>query len=875
LILNSNELRKLFLQFFAEKGHTIRPSSSLIPDDASLLFTVAGMVPFKNHFLGKIPLTYTRAASSQKCIRTNDIDNVGRTRRHHTFFEMLGNFSFGDYFKEEAIRWGWEFLTEAVKLPKDRLYVTVYLDDNEAYDIWNKKMKLSEDRIFRLGKDTNFWEMGPVGPCGYCSEIYFDFEGGKKDRVTAEDIEKNDDRFLEVWNLVFTQFDKQPDGTLGPLKQKNIDTGMGLERLAAVSQGVFSNFETDLFMPLIKDVADKAATVYGKNPNSDVSLRVISDHARAVTFLIGDGVLPSNEGRGYVLRRLIRRAVRHGRLLGFKETFLYKIVPAVLHIMGEAYPETAQRKEYITQIIKLEEEKFQETMDKGIEILNQEVETLRKSGGTLLSGDVVFKLYDTFGFPIEITEEILKENNMTADTAGFRKNMEAQREAAKKAWKGVNVSASDTVPEEIIKNIPATKFIGYDSFEESGCRVLAIIKDRKKIASLENGQEAQVILDKTPCYGEGGGQVGDQGTMTADGILADILDTQKTDDRFVHRVKLSKGSIKEGDQLKVSVNRESRAAIMKNHTGTHLLQAALRNILGPHVEQAGSYVGPDRLRFDFTHFAALTDEEVRKTEKMVNKWVQESIPVTVQVMTVNEAKNTGAMALFEEKYKGDARVVSVGDVSKELCAGTHLRNIGEIGLFKIISSASTAAGIRRIEALTGECSYAMVVENEDFIKELKGAFKTVDMKELEDKIKKLIRDHRELEKKVEEVKKAGILKDVDEYVKGAKIINGASVITLKFNDVEKDAVRELGDVLRGRLKNAVIVIASVNEGRLAFLSMVTDDLTARFDAAKIVKQVAAVCGGGGGGKKNMAEAGGKDLSKIDEALAEVEKAVKV
>jgi len=872
--LNSNELRKLFLDFFAERGATIVPSSSLIPDDATLLFTVAGMVPFKNYFRGTVPLPFTRAASSQKCIRTNDIDNVGRTRRHHTFFEMLGHFSFGDYFKEEAIKWIWEFLTETVKLPKDRLYVTVYTDDDAAYEIWNKKMKVPEERIFRLGKDTNFWEMGPVGPCGYCSEIYFDFEGGNKGKVTAQDIETNDDRFLEICNSVFTEFDKQPDGTLGPLKQKNIDFGMGLERLAVVSQGVFSNFETDLFMPIIKDVSDKAGTAYGKDPDTDVSLRVIADHARGVAFLIGDGVLPANEGRGYVLRRLVRRAVRHGRRLGFKKPFLYDVVPVVMRIMGEAYPDTAQRKDYIMQIIKLEEDKFQETMDKGIEILNQEIETLKKSGGKLLTGDIVFKLYDTFGFPIEITEEILAENSMSADKDGFKKNMEAQREAAKKAWKGVNVSAADTVPEDIIKNLPATVFTGYGAYEESSCKVLAIVKNKKKTVSLEQDEEAFVILDKTPCYGEGGGQVGDQGSFSKEGMLAEVKDTQKTDGRFVHSVKVLKGSIKEGDVIRASVNLESRASIMKNHTGTHLLQAALRSILGHHVEQAGSYVGPDRLRFDFTHFAPLTGEEVGKVEKMVNKWVQEAIPVGVEVMTVDEAKKTGAMALFEEKYKGDVRVVSVGDVSKELCAGTHLHNIGEIGLFKIVSSSSTAAGIRRIEALTGTGAYAMTVENENFINELKEVFKTTDIKELDDKIKKLIREHKELEKKVEDVKKAGIMKDVDGYIKSAKEINDVSVITLKFSDVEKDAVRQLGDVLREKMKKAVIVIASVNDGKISFLSMVTDDLTDRLDASKIIRKVAAICGGGGGGKKNMAEAGGKDVSKVDLALAEVENAVK-
>ncbi len=871
--MNSNELRKLFLQFFAERGHVIKPSSSLIPDDATLLFTVAGMVPFKNYFLSKVPLTFTRAATSQKCIRTNDIDNVGRTRRHHTFFEMLGNFSFGDYFKEEAIKFHWEFLTEVVKIPKDRLYVTVYLEDNDAYDIWTQKMKIPADRIFRLGKDTNFWEMGTVGPCGYCSEIYYDFEGGKKDVVTGRDIETNDDRFLEVCNLVFTEFDKRADGTLGALKQKNIDTGMGLERLAAVSQGVFSNFETDLFMPMIKDVAEKAATVYGKDPKTDISLRVIADHARGVTFLIGDGVLPSNEGRGYILRRLIRRAVRHGRTLGFRETFLYKVVPVVLHMMGEAYPETAQRKDYITQIIKLEEEKFQETMDKGLEILNQEIEMLMKSKTAILPGEVAFKLYDTFGFPIEITEEILNEFSMSTDKVKFKECMETQRETAKKAWKGMSVD-EHAVPEDVIKNLPVTKFTGYTGFSEDGCKVLAIVKGGKKIASAHDGDEVSILLDKTSFYGEGGGQMGDKGIITGPDVELEVIDTQKTDDRYIHRVKVIKGSVQEGNIVKTTVDMDKRSAIMKNHTGTHLLQAALRDILGSHVEQAGSYVGDDRLRFDFTHYAALSEHEVRLAEKMVNKWIQESVPVEVEVMSVEDAKNTGAMALFEEKYKGEVRVVSVGHISKELCAGTHLHNIGEIGLFKIVSSASTAAGIRRIEAITGDASYALVLENEGTIKELKTVFKTSDTNELKEKINKMLREFKELDKKVNEVKKAGMMKDVDEYIAQAKDVNGTKVITIRFTDADKEAVRALGDVLREKMKKTVIVIASTAGEKISFLAMVTDDITDKHDASKIVKRAAAICGGGGGGKKNMAEAGGKDASKIDEALLEVEKAVR-
>ncbi len=872
--MNSNELRKLFLGFFEERGHTIRPSASLIPSDPSLLFTVAGMVPFKDYFQGKVTLPYTRAASSQKCIRTNDIEQVGKTRRHHTFFEMLGNFSFGDYFKEDAIRWAWEFLTDVVKLPKDKLYITIYKDDDEAAGIWKNKMKIPEDRIFRLGKATNFWEMGPVGPCGYCSEIYFDLEGGETAKVTAHDIENNDDRFLEVWNLVFTQFDKKEDGTMSELKQKNIDTGMGLERLAAVSQRVYSNFETDLFMPIIKDVSDKSGVAYKKEKKSDVSLRVVADHARLVVFLTGDGILPSNEGRGYVLRRLIRRAVRHGRLLGLDETFLYKVVPVVVKAMADGYPELVRRKEYITQIIKTEEDKFQETMDKGIAILDEEIKKLKNAGAGAFPGETAFKLYDTFGFPVEITEEILTEAGLKLDMDKFNEFMERQREQAKKAWQGVNVEAMKFIPEELINRLAKTEFTGYEVFSEDKCKVLAIVKDSKEINEANEGQEVFIVLDKTPFYGESGGQIGDTGYFSNENARVEIIDTQKAEDIFLHRAKIVKGKISKQDTVKGEVDKERRKAIMKNHTGTHLLQAALRGILGQHVEQAGSYVGPDRLRFDFTHFAAISGPEIRDIEHTVNKWVQESLPVNVKVMNVEEAKQTGAMALFEEKYKGRVRVISVDDISKELCAGTHLKNIGEIGLFKIISSGSTAAGIRRIEALTGENAYNLTVQHEDFIGHLKEMFKLGEVSELKDRVEKMFSDFKNLEKKIGEISKNNILREADSFVSKAEEVDGVKLVNLKFENIDSKVTRELADILKSKLKKGVVFISVVKDDRVSFLCGVTNDLIDRIDASKIVKEIASVCEGGGGGRKDLAEAGGKNVSKLDAALKQLPSLIK-
>jgi len=859
----------MFLSFFAERGHTIRPSASLIPADPSLLFTVAGMVPFKDYFLGKVPLPYTRAASSQKCIRTNDIEQVGKTRRHQTFFEMLGNFSFGDYFKEDAIKWAWEFLTETVKLQKDKLYITIYLDDDEAFAIWKNKMKIPEDRIFRLGKATNFWEMGPVGPCGYCSEIYFDLEGGETAKVTAKDIEDNDDRFLEVWNLVFTQFDKKEDGTLAELKQKNIDTGMGLERLAAVSQMVYSNFETDLFMPIIKDVSDKSGVAYRIGKSSDVSIRVVADHARSVVFLTGDGILPSNEGRGYVLRRLIRRAVRHGRLLGLEEPFLYKVVPVVVKVMADGYPELVQRKEYITQIIKTEEDKFQETMDKGIAILDEEIKKLKNTGAGAFPGETAFKLYDTFGFPVEITEEILTEAGLKLDMNKFNEFMEKQREKAKKAWQGVNVEAMKLIPEELINRLPKTVFTGYESFSEDSCRVLAILKDAKEINEAAEGDEVYIVLDKTPFYGESGGQTGDWGIFSNSSAKAEVLDTQKAEDIFLHKAKIKKGTISKQDAIKADVDIDRRKAIMKNHTGTHLLQAALRNILGQHVEQAGSYVGPDRLRFDFTHFAAISGPEIKKIERSVNRWVQESLPVNVQVMSVEDAKKTGAMALFEEKYRDKVRVISVDDISKELCAGTHLKNIGEIGLFKIVSSGSTAAGIRRIEAMTGEGAYNLTVEHEDFISHLKDLFKLGDVTDLKDRVVKLFNDFKNLEKKISEISKNNILREADNFISTAEDIDGVKLVNLKFDNIDSKVTRELADMLKSKLKRGVVFISVIKDDRVSFLCGVTPDLAGTLDASKIVKEIAAICEGGGGGRKDLAEAGGKNVAKLDTALKQL------
>ncbi len=862
--MNSKELRRIFLEFFKNKGHIIKPSSSLIPEDPTLLFTVAGMVPFKNYFLRKVPITFTRAASCQKCIRTNDIENVGKTRRHHTFFEMLGNFSFGDYFKKEAIAWAWEFLTEVIKLPKNRMYISIYKDDDEAYEIWNKIIKIPSERIFRMGKETNFWEMGTVGPCGYCSEIYFDLEGG--DKATLADIEKNDDRFLEIWNLVFTQFDKKPDGSLVELEHKNIDTGMGLERLAAVSQGVYSNFETDLFMPIINFVAKKAGVQYKKDEKKDISLRVISDHLRSSVFLIADGVLPSNEGRGYVLRRIIRRGVRHCKLLGIKDIFLYEGVSPVINIMQDFYPELTDRKEYIMQIIKLEEEKFKTTIDRGVEILDEEIQKIKESKKNILSGDIVFKLYDTFGFPIEITEEIISDYDIKMDKEKFEELMEKQREIARKSWKGTSVEFLEKIPLNLIQELNTTLFTGYETLNEANCKILAIIKDKKVVDVAEKDEEINIILDKTPFYAESGGQIGDTGILYSENCEVFIIDTKKIDERYIHIGKIKSGEIRKGDSLFASVDEIKRKDTMKNHSATHLLQAALRNILGIHVEQSGSYVGYDRLRFDFTHFANITEEELSKIENFVNKCIQDCLPVNVKEMDIEEAKEKGAIALFEDKYNKQVRTIKMGDVSFELCGGTHVKNTGEIGLFKIIYEGSISAGIRRIEAVTGNAAIKLLNEYEKFIEKLKYNFKSGNLAELEEKIFKLIEENKNLKKQSETIKKETLLKNVDEYINNAIKINDINMIIIKLHDADKDTLRMLGDEIRIKVKKAFILIANIVDNKVNFLSIVTDDLTHKLDASGMIKEIAKVCGGSGGGRKNMAEAGGKDISKLEKAI---------
>jgi len=868
--VKSSELRRLFLDFFRSKGHEFKPSWPLIPEDPTLLFTVAGMVPFKNYFLGKAKAAFTRATTSQKCIRTNDIDNVGRTRRHNTFFEMLGNFSFGDYFKKDAIAYAWEFLTEVVKIPKDRMYITVYKTDEEAIRIWKDVAKVPSDRIFKLGEATNFWEMGTTGPCGYCSEIYYDLtgEGGE---VTASDIENNDDRFLEIWNLVFMEFNKQSDGKLVELEKKNIDTGMGLERLSAVSQGFSSNFESDLFFPIIKFVSEKCGIPYKKSEKTDISLRVIADHARGVTFLTGDGVLPSNEGRGYVLRRIIRRAVRHCRMLGIKEVFLHTVIPVVLDIMGEAYPEVVNRKDYISQIIRLEEEKFNETMDKGLDILNAEIEKLKASGKEVLPGETAFKLYDTYGFPLEITEEILLESRMSADREIFKACMEKQRETAKKAWKSMDSGITSVMPKQAIDACSVTDFRGYDSMSEHKCRVLAISEGSSEVN--EASKEAAVILDRTPFYAESGGQAADRGVFTWDNGRAEVFDTQKTDGRFIHYIKIISGTLKKNTEVTACVNETARAATMKNHTCTHLLHAALRAILGPHVEQAGSYVGPDRLRFDFTHFAHISREELKKAEAMINEWVQQGIDVLIREMGLNEARAMGAMALFDEKYGDTVRTVTVGGVSIELCAGTHLKNTGEAGLFKIISSGATAAGVRRIEAVTGMEALRLFDELDDFALELKDHFKAPDTRAVMEKVRKQTAELKAAEKKIEDMKRAEVMGNAESYLKNALEINGIKFIPIMLESADKNSIRELADLLRKKAKASVILISNTADARVAFLCAVTDDLTARADASKIVKAASAITGGGGGGRRDMAEAGGKDASKLAEAFKAAEKAL--
>ena len=861
--LGLNEIRKRFLNFYESKDHYVGKSASLIPkNDKSILIINSGMAPLKPYFAGTETPPKKRMCTCQKCIRTGDIDNVGHTARHGTFFEMLGNFSFGDYFKKESIGWGVEFLTEHLGFPMDKLWATVYLDDEEAIKIWEDN-GMDPSHIVRLGKEDNFWEIG-LGPCGPDSEIFYDrgeeFGCGKPDCKPGCDC----DRFMEIWNHVFTQFSKEEDGSYSNLAHPNIDTGMGLERMACVMQDTLSIFDVDTIRYILDGVCEMSGVEYTDgDKDSDISIRIITDHIRAMTFMIADGIMPSNEGRGYVLRRILRRAARHGRLLGIKGTFLKELSNRVIEVSGEAYPELIEKKDYIQKIIQVEEDNFNQTIDKGEEIIQEYIRSLVQSGEKELDGERAFKLYDTYGFPLELTEEILEAKGFTADEEGFKVNMQAQKDRARASRKSNDEEGWDAA--ELDLNVPKTEFVGYDVLKAEG-NVLAIIKDQKLSESLFEGEKGVLIFDKTPFYAEGGGQVTDKGVIFKGDVLAEIIKVEKKDGIFYHTVTLKNGSIATGDTMGLAVYNKYRNATARNHTATHLLQKALREIVGTHVEQAGSMVNENGLRFDFTHFEPISEEQLKEIEGRVNEKILEFLPVVTTEMPISEAQKLGAMALFGEKYGETVRVVNAGGWSIELCGGTHVNNTGEIGCFKLMSETGVASGVRRIEAVTGTGVLAIANANEAVITRVADAFKS-NKKAIVDRIRAHIEEFKSMKKELEEIKKQAMGSEVDDLIKNSREINGIRVITSSFTDYNINDLRTLSDDVKKNYKNTVMVFAAVSGDKVTFLTSLTDDLVEKgYHAGNMIKQIAKIAGGGGGGKADMAQAGGKDPSKVKEAL---------
>ena len=868
-----NELRKMYLDFFETKDHFCKSSYSLVPhNDNSVLLIPAGMAPLKPYFTGQEVPPRTRMATCQKCIRTGDIENVGKTARHLTFFEMLGNFSFGDYFKNEAIEWSWEFLTEVIGLDPERLYPSIYEDDDEAFEIWNKKMGIPAERIFRFGKEDNFWEHG-AGPCGPCSEIYYDrgekYGCGKPGCTVGCDC----DRYMEVWNNVFTQFNADGKGNYVELENKNIDTGMGLERLAVVVQDVDSVFSIDTFAALRDAVCDLAGVKYGEDSKKDVSIRVIVDHIRSVSNMISDGIMPSNEGRGYVLRRLLRRAARHGRLLGIEGLFLTKLSNTVIETSKDGYPELAEKAPFIFKVIEQEEEKFNRTIDQGLSILADMEAELAAKGSSVLSGADAFKLYDTYGFPLDLTKEILEEKGIQVDEEGFTACMEEQKEKARKARKVTNYMGADaTVYDEINAEITSV-FVGYDKLSAEG-RIQVITNEEEIVQALAEGDNGTIILDETTFYATMGGQKADVGVLTKDGAEFKVVDTIKLKGGKVGHVGVvTKGMFAVNDVVTASVCAGNRADTAKNHSATHLLQAALRTVLGSHVEQAGSMVSADRLRFDFSHFQAMTAEEIAQVEAMVNDAIAQAIPVVTDVMNVEEAKKAGAMALFGEKYEQDVRVVSMGDVSKELCGGTHVANTSAIGSFKIVSESGIAAGVRRIEALTGKGVTAYYNEMEETLHAAAKAAKT-EVSQLVARIEALQAELKAMASENEKLKSKLAKDALGDVMNQVKEVKGVKVLAARADGVDMNGLRNLGDQLKEKLGEGVVVIASAVDGKVSLLSMVTPEAQkAGAHAGNLIKAIAGLVGGGGGGRPNMAQAGGKNPEGIDAALAKAAEVV--
>ena len=868
-----NELRKMYLDFFESKGHLVMKSFSLIPqNDKSLLLINAGMAPLKPYFTGQEIPPRRRVTTCQKCIRTGDIENVGKTARHGTFFEMLGNFSFGDYFKHEAIAWSWEFLTKTLEIPADRLYPSVYQDDDEAFDIWNKEIGVDKDRIFRFGKEDNFWEHG-AGPCGPCSEIYYDrgekYGCGNPGCTVGCDC----DRYIEIWNNVFTQFNNDGNGNYEELENKNIDTGMGLERLATVMQDVDSIFDVDTIKAIRDEVCKYANVEYETEYKKDVSIRVITDHIRSVTFMVSDGIMPSNEGRGYVLRRLLRRAARHGRLLGIKGAFLAKLSEVVIRESKDGYPELADKKDYILKLIATEEENFNKTIDQGLSILNDMMSEMETEKKTVLSGENTFKLYDTYGFPIDLTIEILEEKGFTVDEEGFKKAMEVQRQKARDAREETNYMGADVTIYQSIDAAIESKFVGYHDLTHDS-KVTVLTTADALVDELKEGMEGTILVEETPFYATMGGQVADTGvirTANAEFVVEDTIKLQGT--KIGHVGKMTKGSIKVGETVTLEVDEARRNLIANNHSATHLMQKALRMVLGNHVEQAGSLVDPDKLRFDFTHFSPMTPEEIAKVEEIVNQEIQNGLDVVTNEMTLEEAKKTGAMALFGEKYGDTVRVVQMGDFSSELCGGTHVKNTSNISAFKIVSESGVAAGVRRIEALTGAGLIAHFNQVEETLKEAAALLKTSPadvvkrITALQEEVKTLSKENDKLKAKIAKVAAGDVTSEAED-------VNGIKVLVKALSGVDMNGMRDLGDEAKQKLGEAVILYATENDGKVNLMATATEGAIKKgAHAGNLIKEVASLVGGGGGGRPNMAQAGGKNPAGIPDALKKAKEVI--
>jgi len=872
--MRTDELRQKYLDFFKTKDHLVLPSASLIPeDDPTLLLIGAGMAPFKPYFTGQAKPPHPRIATCQKCMRTPDIERVGKTARHCTYFEMLGNFSFGDYFKPEAIAWAWEFITEWLRLPVEKLWVTVYEDDDEAFGIWRDKIGVPAERIVRLGKADNFWEIGS-GPCGPCSEIYLDrgpsMGCGRPDCKPGCDC----DRYLEFWNLVFTQFNRDEAGNYTLLEKKNIDTGMGLERIAAIMQNVPNVFEIDTIRPILDLVGSYVGRPYGEDPKIDVAIRVITEHARGVTFMVGDGIMPSNEGRGYVLRRLLRRAARYGKLVGLDKPFLHQVAEKVININRTAYPELTEKRDRVVGVIAREEERFQETLDQGTAILDEIITAVKRQGGTTLSGDDAFRLYDTFGFPRELTEEIAAEHGLQVDMDGFNRAMQEQRERARSARQ--DTTSIYQLREAYAKLQPEKggSFVGYgsDSVETT---VAAVIKDNEIVATVGSGEEAEILLEETPFYAESGGQVSDQGELRQAGGRAEVLEVKKLiDGRIIHFVRVSEGEIKTGSAVTAAIDRQRRLATARNHTATHLLHHALRECVGEHVQQAGSLVSPDSLRFDISHYEPLSAAELAAVEAAVNEFVLVNLPVTVIETSPEEAKRQGAIALFTEKYGSIVRLVRIGEISRELCGGTHVAATGEIGLFKIISEGSVGAGLRRIEAVTGRRALEYIDAKTEIIKALSRLLKAPES-ELVQRIEDLTEELHEKDRHLAQARGKLLRAEVDRLLQHRQTVDGIGLVAGEVSVPDMDGLRQAADLVKERLETGVVVLGAAAEEKVNFVAMVAKELTARgLHAGNLVRDIARLTGGGGGGRPEMAQAGGKDPAKLAAALTAVSELVR-